>query len=157
MFCNSHNRQPGRVYCRFSNMCQYQLTQRWSHDLDMFSAVVAFVRAQFMKLIMRAGSVMRTFGGSWSLEWTSCWTNSRIAGDLRRNVTNLSSVSWPWPWHPKSWRPGARRFRLRVCDIQTKWITLHFMTKPTVSFYIGAHGFIQYSPGPRLSPCDENC
>ena len=42
-----HNRKSARSYCRFSNFSQYQLTPWWRHDLDMFSAVVAFREGTF--------------------------------------------------------------------------------------------------------------
>ena len=68
----------------------------WQHDEIMtwmyFQQYGPFVKGQFMGLLMQAELVMRTFGGSLSLDLTSFWTNSRIAGDLRRNVTNSSSV-----------------------------------------------------------------
>ena len=50
MFCNFHNHKPARSYCRFSNFPQYQLTPWWRHDLDMFSAVVAFGEATFHEI-----------------------------------------------------------------------------------------------------------
>ena len=111
----------------------------WHHD-DVMTWICSpqkwpFESGQFMRLIMRTGSVMWTFGGYLSLDWTSCWTNSRVTGDLRRNVTNLPSVWWPWLWHPcwytRFWRSDASRFRLSVHNIQTKWITLHLMIKPS--------------------------
>ena len=50
MFFNFHNRKPARSYCRFSNFSQYQLTPWWRHDLDMFSAVVAFREGTFHEI-----------------------------------------------------------------------------------------------------------
>ena len=49
-FVNFHNRKPTRSYCRFSNFSQYQLTPWWCHDLDMFSAVVAFREGTFHEI-----------------------------------------------------------------------------------------------------------
>ena len=50
MFYNFHNRKPARFYCRFSHFSQYQLTPWWLHDLDMFSAVVAFHEGTFHEI-----------------------------------------------------------------------------------------------------------
>ena len=156
MFCNFHNRKPARSYCRFSNFSQNQLTPWWRHGLDMFSAVVAFREGTFHEIN--------------NADWIN---NADLFVRLDKLLNKQSRVELPVIWDAmpltyrqcndrgpditKSWRSGPRRFRLRVRDIQTKWIVLHFMTNPTVSFYTGTHGFIEYSPGPRLSTCNENC
>ena len=38
--------------------------------------------------------VMWSFGDLLVVSWTSCWTNCRIAGDLRRRCTHLMSLYW---------------------------------------------------------------
>ena len=139
----------------FQNVSQYQLAPWWRHDLDVFSAVVTFHEGTIQEI----DNVISNADFWWLfVVRLNKLLNSPVAGDLRRNVNNLPSVQWPWPcWYTKSWRSGARRFRLRVRDIQTKWITSHLMTNPTDSFCTVTHRFIQYSPGPHLLTCGENC
>ena len=164
MFCHFHNHKPARSYWRFSNFSQYQLTPWWRHDLDMFSAVVAFREGTFHEInnadwisnadlwcffIVRLNKLLNK--ESWvellviwdamPLTYRQC--NDRGPGIIvdTLNLEDRAPVAFVW---------GVR-------DIQTKWIVLHFMTNPTVLFYTGTHGFIQYSPGPRLSTCDDNC
>ena len=162
MFCNVHNSQPGRFYYRFSNLSQYQLTPWWLHDLDMFTAVVAFREGTFHEINnvdwISNADLWWLFGArmnkllnkqsrvellvTWvAMSSTYLQCNDPLASLLIHLILKIG--------HPKISSKGTR--------YSNQMITLHSMTNPIVSFYTGMHGFIQHLPGPRLSTCDENC
>ena len=138
MFCNYHNHQPGRFYCRFSNLPQYQLTPWWRHDLDTCSAIMAF----------REGTTHEINNAQW-ISNTDLWWLFVVRQNKLLNkqpsclwfetqchwlIVRVMTVAWHSCGYTKFWRLGMRRFRLRVRDIQTKWIIFHFITNPTFHF-----------------------
>ena len=61
--------------------------------MKQLSALPAFVRGIHRSPVdfLHKDTLMRTFDVSLKLAWTNCWTNSRIADDLRRHDIHVTS------------------------------------------------------------------
>ena len=86
-------------------VCPYFVMTWWRHQMETFSAILAFVRGIHRSPVntLPKGQWRGPFRFSLICAWINGWVNNREAGDLRRHRTNydvvvmeaVMSLGWP--------------------------------------------------------------